>query len=684
METTNLSQYLTLLARTSVEAGILVVLVLGAQWVFRRQLSARWRCSLWLVVMGRLLLPCSFSSGISVFNLLPHWTQPEAAIPAANAPGVQPSAGQPAPVIASAGIAEKTAAAMPERLSVSAPEIMPVPIDAPPGGWSWPVWIFAVWLAGVLVLAGQVAVSSLRLWRRCAELSPLTQPVTATVLEVCCARLQVRHKPVLLECGAVSSPALHGCFHPRLLLPKGFLTTFSPAELGFVFLHELAHLKRRDLLMNWMATGLQIIHWFNPLVWWGFARWRADRELACDAMALAAADPDQNKQYGRTILRLLESFEQPVTTPGLVGILEDKHQLRRRIAMIAGYVPNQGWPRLGLALAGVLAVVGLTDAKSGAPPAPNIPTGTPAAMAESVSAAATGAAVPPVPTNSNNEKNEQGQAMKNVGITNAIVRAATIGALALATPTTMTVAQADDNPTAPTAPALDGKMNGAWVLVGSPGHIHKAPSAGGRIAFITGAHWCITQADAKSGIVLFHHGGTYTRNGNQYHQDVEFANPSTMEYIGKTNGNFNVTVEGDTLTDIGVDNPWKEVWRRLKPAEAKPSPIDRLNGMWVYVGKPGETNLTLDPHEINHRIKFCVDGYWCDTGTDEKTGVVIIHHGGTCSLNGDQYVETCQYANPITMNLIGRDVKFSMQLEGDRLTLKGIGNPWQEVWQRLD
>ena len=124
---------------------------------------------------------------------------------------------------------------------------------------------------------------------------------------------------LLLESCAVGSPALHGLFRPRLLLPVGFAANFSTVELRFVFLHELAHLKRRDLLMNWAVVLLQVMHWFNPLVWFGFARWRADRELACDAMALEAAGEGQNKEYGRTILRLLDHFSRPMATPSGVG-----------------------------------------------------------------------------------------------------------------------------------------------------------------------------------------------------------------------------------------------------------------------------------------------------------------------------------------------------------------------------
>jgi len=139
------------------------------------------------------------------------------------------------------------------------------------------------------------------------------------VLEDCCERLKTQGKPTLLESVEVSGPALHGLFRPRLLLPKGFSTRFSTKELGFVFLHELAHLRRRDLWVNWVVAVLQVLHWFNLLVWFGFSRWRADRELACDAMALEAAGQEENGEYGRTILRLLEHFACPWGRPGRSG-----------------------------------------------------------------------------------------------------------------------------------------------------------------------------------------------------------------------------------------------------------------------------------------------------------------------------------------------------------------------------
>jgi hypothetical protein len=81
-------------------------------------------------------------------------------------------------------------------------------------------------------------------------------------------------------------------------------------------------------------------------------------------MVLEAAGAERNKEYGRIILRLLENFMNPLRTPGLVGILEDKRQLRRRIGMIANYSPSPRWSLLPVVLIAALTLLGLTDARS--------------------------------------------------------------------------------------------------------------------------------------------------------------------------------------------------------------------------------------------------------------------------------------------------------------------------------
>lgn len=116
------------------------------------------------------------------------------------------------------------------------------------------------------------------------------------------------------------------------------------------------------------------------------------------------------------------------------------------------------------------------------------------------------------------------------------------------------------NATVPSQLAKD--LIGTWILVGEPSAVVEAPATGGRLKFFTGSHWCITQADPTNGATVYHHGGTYTLNGNQYAETVEYANESTKSLIKKT-FNFTIKIEGDMLTQTGISNSWTEVWKRV-------------------------------------------------------------------------------------------------------------------------
>ena len=122
--------------------------------------------------------------------------------------------------------------------------------------------------------------------------------------------------------------------------------------------------------------------------------------------------------------------------------------------------------------------------------------------------------------------------------------------------------KAQDKPAAAQKPsALAKNLLGTWILVGEPGKVGADPTAGSRLKFFTGRHWTITGADPKTGVTLFHHGGTYTLKGDKYAETVEYANENTKDLIKQT-FNFTIKVEGNTLTQIGIGNPWNEVWKR--------------------------------------------------------------------------------------------------------------------------
>jgi beta-lactamase regulating signal transducer with metallopeptidase domain/uncharacterized GH25 family protein len=368
------------LLKATWQASVLIGLVLAAQWLFRKQLTPRWRYSLWLLVVARLALPFAPESGLSVFNCFRSFHTP-AALPTVAT--VQKTVNTPAP--APAG----TPAIYQQEIDryFTTPDPTPPPASAvteiapttpraaaqratpPPQhrAFPWMILLFNVWLAGGIALIVHVFLANQRLSRRMRGRRPVTESSVLGLLEDCKQSMGVWSPVQVLETRDVSSPALYGFIRPRLLLPEGLIARFTRQELRHVFLHELAHVKRHDIAMNWLMTALQIVHWFNPLVWVAFHRMRADRELACDALALSYSRDEETNLYGRTIIKLLEGFSRPAALPGLVGILEDKKQMERRIRMIKLFDRKRRWPVLASVLLAVLAIVSLTDAQTPAP-----------------------------------------------------------------------------------------------------------------------------------------------------------------------------------------------------------------------------------------------------------------------------------------------------------------------------
>lgn len=362
------------LVTRSLQAGVLVLLVLATQWIFHRRLSNRWRFALWWIVLARLLLPFSPQSGVSLFNLvrpavqLAVLRQPAPALITQDhdhAPFSSPgrdhslaeNATSTAPILIPANLREHL-----QPTTVLVAPRLPLSVQ----GFIIP-GLAAVWLAGVLILSGVVVAQWIRFNRELARASAPFRPEPQRLLDECRREFGVSRPIELLKTEAVQSPALCGLLRLRLLLPGGLGGQFAASELRYIFLHEMAHVKRGDLWLNWLVTALQILHWFNPLLWFGFARLRADRELACDELALLHAGDHTGTAYGETMVKLMECLSRPAAIPGLVGILEDKQQMRRRILMIVNFRRPSRWSALAVILIAAIAATALTDAQTNEP-----------------------------------------------------------------------------------------------------------------------------------------------------------------------------------------------------------------------------------------------------------------------------------------------------------------------------
>lgn len=145
-------------------------------------------------------------------------------------------------------------------------------------------------------------------------------------------------------------------------------------------------------------------------------------------------------------------------------------------------------------------------------------------------------------------------------------QAAVFGLLLLTLPMACRKSNHENRSAADAAPSqLAQEMIGTWVHVGTPDRVREAPVAGRRLKFRTGSHWNLTYANPDTGLVEDHFGGTYTLKGNEYVETQEYGDQRWMKDNGKS-FKFTVKVEGDFMTQFGVDNPWTEVWKRVTTA----------------------------------------------------------------------------------------------------------------------
>jgi beta-lactamase regulating signal transducer with metallopeptidase domain len=359
------------LFEASWQAAILALIVAIICLALGNRISSAWRCALWLVVFARLLLPWTPQSSVSIFNIArPWWTEARATR----------TSMQPATVfgwvsrdqLLGTPTVEASLSTTSNRMSavVTAPVASPIPAQSSQAAstsirptilWS----LLLLWMIGALAVLILLFIGHMRL-RRILKGSRLLGNAHITgVVEHCRTLIGVDYPVTLTENASVQTPLLIGVIRPVLVLSEGLAARLAEEELRDVILHELAHVKRRDILVSWFMSLVLVVHWFNPVAWIAAARWRAERELACDELVLRILNASRRPHYGRTLLKLVEHASCPTSFPAVAGIVENNADLKRRISMIARFRPRSLGSTLiaGVTLTLDLAA-GLTNAQT--------------------------------------------------------------------------------------------------------------------------------------------------------------------------------------------------------------------------------------------------------------------------------------------------------------------------------
>lgn len=225
--------------------------------------------------------------------------------------------------------------------------------------------LMLIWILGIMVFLSYTIIINLGFFMKVHKNNKINNSVIDGVFNESKAIMRINRDIPIVYTKEVSTPSLMGIVKPKLLIPDYLTEKLSAEEFKYIFLHELSHLKRKDILVNWILTLIQIIHWFNPFIWYAFYKMRNDCEVACDSLAISFLEQEERKKYGLTIIHLLEFMKKDNWVLGMTGMLNNKSNIKRRISMISMFRKKSfKYTAAAIIIFIIIGGVTLTNAKS--------------------------------------------------------------------------------------------------------------------------------------------------------------------------------------------------------------------------------------------------------------------------------------------------------------------------------
>jgi hypothetical protein len=132
----------------------------------------------------------------------------------------------------------------------------------------------------------------------------IDEPGLLENLESLARRLGLKVAPLVATCSRISGPVVVGILKPMILLPPSLVSSMSPAQLEAVLSHELAHLRRFDLIINLLQRLIEALLFFHPAVWYVSHRVSVERENSCDDLVMEHGC--DRLTYADALLRMAE------------------------------------------------------------------------------------------------------------------------------------------------------------------------------------------------------------------------------------------------------------------------------------------------------------------------------------------------------------------------------------------
>lgn len=165
--------------------------------------------------------------------------------------------------------------------------------------WIVPYWIAGAFLIGAWRVTGWMAAERIRRNGVCTAPSAWQER-----LRELGRRIGVSRAVRLLESSLTGAPVVIGFLRPAILMPAGLLAGLPADQVEAILLHELAHVRRLDYVVNLMQSFVESVLFYHPAVWWVSRVMRSERENCCDDVVVAVEGNPRG--YAEALVKLEE------------------------------------------------------------------------------------------------------------------------------------------------------------------------------------------------------------------------------------------------------------------------------------------------------------------------------------------------------------------------------------------
>jgi beta-lactamase regulating signal transducer with metallopeptidase domain len=352
-----------------IQSSVLIIILLILDFLLRKKFRAVLLYCIWMLILVKLVLPTTLSSptglGYWFGDEVPDIITEKASITEQTALILQRIEPVGETIPSGIGIAALPSTGTSPGPTADTSDKFTVTASPASASLSWQGFAFLGWLA-VMIAMVLLLIQRMFFVRGLLRQSKNPDDSILDIFKRCRKQMGV-HRSVFLKLSpVVASPSVCGLFRPTILIPKNLLGKLKTEDLRSILLHELAHINRGDVWVSLLQTILQIVYFYNPLLWIANVIIRKVREQAVDEMVLVAMG-EQAEDYPEILLNISRlTFSRSILSLRLIGVIESKKALHRRIKiMLNRPIPkNAKLGTFGLLIVIIAAAILLPMAKA--------------------------------------------------------------------------------------------------------------------------------------------------------------------------------------------------------------------------------------------------------------------------------------------------------------------------------